>query len=100
MRNNRFTNLNAAQLLLVHHAHTVAGINLLAVHKSHRRIIAIHFGNGIAVLVFFKTTRLFVKIKTLRDMGLFLEQTALALAIKFKSRDRSLVRKHLNAFQV
>ena len=100
MRNNRFANLNAAQLILVHHAHTITGKNLLAVRESHRRIIAVHFGNSIAVLVFVKTARLFVKIKTLRDMGLFLEQATLALAIKFKSRNRSLVRKHLNTFQV
>ena len=100
MRNNRFANLNAAQLILVHHADAVASINLLAVRESHRRIIAVHFGNSIAILVFFETTRLFVKIKTLRDTGLFLEQAALALAIKFKSRDRSLIRKYLNAFQV
>ena len=100
MRNNRLANLNAAQLFFVHHTHAVAGINLLAVRESHRRIIAVHVGNSIAVLVFFETARLFVKIKTLRDMGLFLEQATLALAIKFKSRDRSLVRKHLNAFQV
>ena len=51
MRQNRFTNLNAAHILFGNIAHHIAGLDNLTVGKGHSAAQRVNFGNGIALVL-------------------------------------------------
>ena len=51
MRQNRFTNLNAAHILFGNIAHHIAGLDNLTVGKGHGAAQRVNFGNRIALVL-------------------------------------------------